>query len=158
MDKNASPAYDLDLFFTDSLWGKIHLATAGGYVQDEIFNDPQHVETKINLRKSTCIADYEYKINPNLDKILRLGDRELDFKKFDKEMYLRDFIFYAKKGYFSFDKTFVNSPLDFHYHLVAYPIFSENNILDGLSDYKKQEKEEITRKAFLEPIEMNTLK
>ncbi|BAP31714.1 uncharacterized protein CHSO_2677 [Chryseobacterium sp. StRB126] len=157
MDKNTSPAYDLDLFFTNSLWGKIHLATAGGYICDEIFNDSQHGETKINLRKSAR-TDYGYKINPNLDKILRLGDREIDFKKFDKEMYLKDFIFYAKKGYFSFDKTFVNSPLDFHYHLVAYPIFSENNFQDGLSDYKKQEKEEIIRKAFLEPIEMNMLK
>ncbi len=76
----------------------------------------------------------KYLTNPNLDKILKLGNPELDLKKMNKEMYLRDFIFYAKKGYFSFDKTYVNRPLDFHYHLVAYPIFSKNNIQNSLSD------------------------
>lgn len=119
MDNN-SFAYDLDLFLTDPLWGKIHLATAGGYFRDEIFNDPKHAETKAALQKSMN-TDYAYNLNPNLDKILKLGNPELDLKKLNREMYLRDFIFYAKKGYFSFDKTYVNSPLEFHYHLVAYP-------------------------------------
>ncbi|RXM64843.1 hypothetical protein [Chryseobacterium sp. CH25] len=153
MDNNASAAYDLDLFFTDPLWGKVHLATAGGHVRDEIFNDPQHVETKMNLRKSTCTADYDYLVNPNLDRILRLEDREFDFKKFDKDMYLRDFIFYAKKGYFSFDKTYINNPLDFHYHIVAYPVLSANSLNDH-----QLEKDEIIHKAFAEPVEMDILK
>lgn len=153
MDNNASAAYDLDLFLTDPLWGKMHLATAGGHIRDEIFDDPQHVETKMNLRKSTSTTDYDYKINPNLDKILRLGDQELDLKKFNKEMYLRDFIFYAKKGYFSFDKTYVNNPLDFHYHLVAYPVLSANSL-----DDHQLEKDEIIHKAFAEPVEMDILK
>ncbi|WP_347218362.1 hypothetical protein [Chryseobacterium sp.] len=148
MDDNFSFVYDLDLFLTDPLWGKIHLATAGGYVQDKIFNDPQHLETKINLQKSIS-TDYEYKLNPNLDKILRLGDQKLDLKNFNKEMYLRDFIFYAKKGYFSFDKTYINNALDFHYHLVAYPVLSDN---------QEQEKEELIHKSFAELVEMNMLK
>lgn len=142
MDKNDSFAYDLDLFLTDSTWGKIHLATAGGHVRDKIYNDPEHLETKINLQKSTNF-NYEYKLNPNLDEILKLGDREMNFRKFDKDMYLRDFIFYAKKGYLSFDKTYVNKPLDFHYHLVAYPINDTN-----IQFYE----------LFTKPIEMNILK
>lgn len=157
MDNNTSCAYDLDLFFTDSLWGKIHLATAGGYIQHEIFNDPQHAETQNNL-KNSITTDYDFKLNPNLDKILKLGNPELDLKKMNKEMYLRDFIFYAKKGYFSFDKTYVNRPLDFHYHLVAYPIFSKNNIQNSLSDCYQLKKEEIICKAFAGPVEMHMLK
>lgn len=158
MDGNASFAYDLDLFLTDPLWGKIHLATAGGYVRDEIFNDPQHLEIKIDLQKSMNI-DFKYKINPNLDKILKLSNPEFNLKKFNRQTYLSDFIFYAKKGYFSFDKTYVNKPLDFHYHLVAYPIiFGENNMENSLSGYNQQEKDEIIRKAFTEPVEMNILK
>lgn len=148
MDKNDSFSYDLDLFLTNPLWGKIHLATAGGYVRNEILNDPEHLEIKKNLQKSIS-TDYEYKLNPNLDKFIKLGNPKLDFKKFNRETYLRDFIFYAKKGYFSFDKTYVNKPLDFHYHLVAYPV---------LSDHHQQEKDEIIHKAFVEPVEMNMLK
>ncbi|OCA70329.1 hypothetical protein BBH99_14470 [Chryseobacterium contaminans] len=147
MDTNDSFVYDLDLFLTDPTWGKIHLATAGGHVRDEIYKDSKHLETKINLQKSTN-TDYEYKLNPNLDKILKLGNPEINFRKFNKEMYLRDFIFYAKKGYFSFDKTYVNKPLDFHYHLVAYPVLSDH----------QQEKDEIIHKAFIEPVEMHILK
>ena len=101
MDQNASLTYDLDLFFKDTLWGKIHLATAVGYVHNQIFNDPKHVENKINLKKS---------IYP-----------------------------------------------DYDYHLVAYPIFT-NNIDNGTADHHQQEREEMIHKVFIKPVEMNILK
>lgn len=126
--------YDYDLFFRcEGL--TFHLATAGGYVSEEILASSQHVRIR-SLLLNRNFPELDYKLNPALDEILsiKFESQKINPDTFDRESYLHDFIMYAKRGCFSFDRTFITDHFDEKYHLVAYPIFRENSfrVLRGM--------------------------
>ena len=147
MNNNISINYDLDLF-CDLGTIIFHYATAGGYIPKSIFNNPKHQRIRASLLNNKI--NFDYKLNPALDEIfsIKFESQKLQSENFDREAYLKDFIFYAKKGCFSFDRTFISNHLDNRYHLVAYPVFDneyENSFLGNKNI------DEIVRKYFRSP-------
>lgn len=110
-------AYDFDWFFVDSEGQLCHVASAAGRLPTRIgrmgVEEIQNISRLIRLLP----AQFEYEINPRLDEI----------KSFESNLqrtnYLEDFILFAKRGLYSFDKSKLNNFEDPHYHLVAYPKF-----------------------------------
>jgi len=125
---NISPYdYDFDLFFDIGIL-KIHTATAGGYIPSRIFEDPTHAIFRQKLKSVNNKLFFDYKLNPNLEEILSLKfeAQGINSNNFDREAYLFDFIEYARRGVFSFDRTFISEPFNQKYHLVAYPFINEH--------------------------------
>ncbi|MDH5033782.1 hypothetical protein [Chryseobacterium cucumeris] len=119
---NNSSDFDLDLFFKSELF-LMHFATAGLQISDENFFENNHSDFRYFL-KNLSVPPFKYELNPNLREILSFK-REID-KEFNIELYTIDFISYAQKGMFSFDRTFIENSTDINFHLVAYPILDEN--------------------------------
>lgn len=128
MNSLISINYDLDLF-KDFGGFFLHFATAGGYIPENIISNPIHNQIRSFLLNQNSL-NFEYKVNPFLDEILSLKFEAQNINKedFNREAYLHDFISYAKKGCFSFDRTFISNHFDRKFHLVAYPIFTEGQI------------------------------
>lgn len=123
---NNSSDFDLDLFFSiGMLWG--HFATAGLQVRDEIFFDPSHNNFRMFIKNYPLKKAFEYKLNPYLDDII--SSKYFTNPEFKLDIYLKDFIDYAKMGLFSFDRTTINSQTDPKFHLVAYPIIDEQFLM-----------------------------
>ena len=110
---------DIDFFIKDTMDRKLHFASAGGILPEMIV-----MKYKANQRIQEEILKldeiFEVEINPNLDSILDFPNNEM------RDIYLRDFVFYAKRGFNSFDKTFITDFNDSRYHLVASPISNIN--------------------------------
>lgn len=125
--KNHSSSFDLDLFFSVSFF-KVHLASAGGLVPDKIFFDSSHHDFRKRINNIENKYEFEYRLNPELDKIIqsKFISQGIDEKSFNRESYLRDFVHYAKKGIFSFDRTNISNPSDLRFHLVAYPVIDDS--------------------------------
>lgn len=105
---------DIDWFSIDIEDKIAFFASGGGAVPCSI--DPKGNELLSHyFRTLPEIKDNELFISP------RLGD----FRKFDsnlqKERYLEDFIFMAKRGMYAYDKTELGNFLDPLYHLVVAP-------------------------------------
>ncbi len=149
-DEFESLGFDIDLFFHNHLFD-FHFATAGGYVPRQIFSAPNHKLFRAQLLSSNA-PKMEYIINPNLDKILSLKfeSQKIKEENFNRNLYLSDFILYATKGCFSFDRTFISNQSDIRYHLVAYPFFSFSHPLHKLNEMIR----EIVKKEFDQPIEV----
>jgi len=127
MNKIDPTDYDLDIFCELDIF-KLHFATAGGIIPHKTMIDPDHHRFRASLKSKVNTLSFNYKLNPALDQILAIKSEEQRFS-FDGEnraLYLYDFINYAKKGLFSFDRTFISKPSNSNYHLVAYPILDEN--------------------------------
>lgn len=148
MFKNNSTSYDYDLFIFLP-WGlKIHIATAGAKIPkylidltknnlriyDHISNDPFEYKTEQNLRLETIV--YEKEFIKNAD--------------FNTDNYLSSFKKFASKGFYSFDKTNINDPLDREYHLVAYPVDKPDFYFEKASDfvYFKENQNLLKRRNF----------
>lgn len=120
---------DIDFYIFNPQIGFLHFASAGGIlpkiiVENDLLNDSLH-----NIFFELPI-EYDYEINPNLREILNLSD--LDF-----ENYTRDFIQMAQRGFYSFDRTYINNRSRQEYHIVAWPKFDlgmciEHAILDRI--------------------------
>jgi len=67
------------------------------------------------MRALPEIADNNIWINPNIDVIKSLQTVE------QRNRYLEDYVFMAKKGLIVFDKTVLMAETDYEYHLVALP-------------------------------------
>lgn len=127
MNSKTSLNYDFDLFFDVNIF-KIHTATAGGYIPSRIFENPTHSIFREKLKSVSNKLFFDYKLNPNLEEILTLKfeAQGITSNNFDRDAYLFDFIEYARRGVFSFDRTFISEPFNRKYHLVAYPFINEN--------------------------------
>ncbi len=103
---------DLDLFFKDSQ-KNIHLASGGGKIPDLLANSDEINE---NFKDTAILLDedFEIEVNQELMKVLNLKETEF-------QNYLFDFVKYAKKGFFSYDKTKLGEFDDMTFHLVAKP-------------------------------------
>ncbi|MBF4484393.1 hypothetical protein [Flavobacterium sp. CSZ] len=147
--KNNSEDFDLDLFFSER-YIKVHLATAGARVPDRIFFDDSHSDFRRFINSAENKYEFEYRINPELDKILeqKFVRQGIDPKSFDRKSYLADFEHFAKKGIFSFDRTNISDASDYNFHLVAYPV------LDGR--YKEYYFHFLSSKGLLDRAKMLT--
>lgn len=116
----------------------IHGASGGGILPEVIINN-KHVNEEIG----DMVAENKYmlpmsqiEINPNLKSFLNLEDKKEDIRsllenlniKFEdpidtyiREIYVTSYVEYARKGFWSFDKTYTNIFEDGYYHLVAWP-------------------------------------
>ncbi len=116
----------------------IHVASAGGILPEIIKK-----EKKINQKNRKIIknaSEYcDYKLNPKLKNIISkyinpkdeshilavLEALNLKSNKpidtYIEKVYAHSFIEFAKKGFYSFDKSNINDPNDGKYHLVASP-------------------------------------
>lgn len=106
---------DIDFFIMDAKQNKLHFASAGGMLPEMI---ALKYEANRRIHRSVIQLEelFEVEINPNLFNILNFQNDEM------REIYLRDFIFYAKRGFYSFDRTYLADSNDTRYHLVASPI------------------------------------
>ncbi|WGY71918.1 hypothetical protein KEC55_19065 [Burkholderia cepacia] len=130
-----SSEFDFDLFFTfhcERCLTKIHIATAGdANIPRQIFEDHSHDKNRRILRNLPERNLFEFQINPAIREIFSLKralweeSTEKDYV-FDEQAYLADFIYYAQRGCFSFDRTNISDPSDNRYHLVAYPVLGTN--------------------------------
>ncbi|MDM1086708.1 hypothetical protein [Myroides odoratimimus] len=114
--------YDLDLFFQKGIF-KIHVATAGGVLNEELIN----IEKQDAIRQRALISNInsETELNPHLNKVLEykqslINQGGIDYS-FETEIYARSFNGFANKDFFSFDRTVVGDSTNNEYHLVAYP-------------------------------------
>lgn len=120
---------DIDWFISDGNNRPIHVASAGGILPSLILN--RNITNEYN-RECVNQLPYLYNnifINPNLEEIIApYYHADNIMQENYMENYLHSFMHFAKKGFFSFDKTKINDPDDTTYHLVAYPINSDFNI------------------------------
>ncbi|CAI9675549.1 MULTISPECIES: hypothetical protein [Elizabethkingia] len=106
---------DLNIFFKDDK-KIIHLASAGGDLPINLLNSDEYNETFFEeLIQLEPI--FEIQINPNLIEILGNDENQINI-----EQYIYDFAEIAKRGIFSYDKTFLSNPESKKYHLVAMPL------------------------------------
>lgn len=118
----------------------IHVASAGGKIPDIINqNREQNNDLIEKVKKMPYIFSIdEIILNKNIPEILRLYD-QIDFIRttlnacrikhteenmidiYLNKIYGYSFINYARKGFYSFDRTNINNPDNNQYHLVAYP-------------------------------------
>ena len=109
--KNKPELYDYDVFiFLDNI--RIHIASGGAILPSKITNlvkNNPEIYSSLNT-----FPEQEFEINKKLNEII-------SYEGTSREQYLRSFENYAKKGFYSFDKTNINNPKDKYYHLVAYP-------------------------------------
>jgi hypothetical protein len=117
--------FDFDLFFVCCGFSPalIHIATAGGFINRRIYTNPDHAKIRARLRDPSNVEKFDYRLNPNLDEILF---QNASNSGMDRGTYLVDFVEYAKSGCFSFDRTYISESNNFLYHLVAYPVITEN--------------------------------
>lgn len=123
---------DIDFFIMDAKQNKLHFASAGGILPEMI---ALKYSANRRIHKSVIQLEelFEVEINPNLSNILDFPNDEM------RDIYLRDFIFYAKRGFHSFDRTYLGDFNDTRYHLVASPIANtrllrsiNNELMDDL--------------------------
>jgi len=107
---------DLDVFFTDGV-KLIHFASGGGRLPERLIDSDVYNENTLSYiigMNAFEYPDVEIEINPNLQEILNLELEEIN-------SYLGDFIQFAKRGLYTYDKTKLGEFDDFTFHLVARP-------------------------------------
>jgi hypothetical protein len=115
---------DIDIFFKDNN-KKIHITSAGGRLPEILAENDVRNELIISQRNS-FVENFNFIVNPNLRTILNFdGENYL-------ENYLSDFIFMAKCGFYSYDKSNLGNFEDQIFHLVAWPGERLNNNADLL--------------------------
>lgn len=105
---------DIDWFFTEGMYVSF-MASGGGKLPDSAIRSKDDNELLVNYLKNLSEMS-DVIINPEPDRLLiKIFGSGVD------ERYLEDYVFMAKKGLYSFDKTIPNNFLDPYYHLVASP-------------------------------------
>lgn len=102
---------DIDWFFIAD--DKIGFVASGGGKLPNFVAQSSESMNEISSFMKTLPQITEVEINNNLKEIKGTTI---------ENSYLEDFIFMAKRGLYSFDKTYLNNFSDTHYHLVAKPI------------------------------------
>lgn len=111
LTENEQQGLDIDWFFTNNE-EVAFVASGGGRLPQSIAKSAENNKLLASFFRGLPITS-AVEINPDLNKVITtiIDDR-----------YLADFIYMAKKGLFSFDKTVLNSFLESRYHLVAKPV------------------------------------
>lgn len=104
---------DIDYFFKDTE-KLIHVASAGGRLPPIIVEN-DYLNELIAEQRNNFLELNDIEINPNLNEIINFNTDD------DRNNYLEDFIFMAKCGFYSYDKTILGDFENNHYHLVAWP-------------------------------------
>ncbi len=115
----------------------VHGASGGGILPEVIIKN-KHVNEEIDdmvAENKDMLPMSQIEIYPNLRSILDLDDKKEDIRslldnlniKYDdpidtyiREIYVTSYVEYARKGFWSFDKTYTNRFEDGYYHLVAW--------------------------------------
>lgn len=97
----------------------VHVASAGGDI-------PNFINDRRVLRPSQRAAEALEDINT--DEEVHINETFLRGMNVDLEHYLPSFVYMAKKGFYSFDRTNIDNPNDGHYHLVAWPTHLVSNV------------------------------
>ncbi len=105
---------DIDWYLLNGKNHFIHAASAGGtlpnIVKDNDFDNEQNHRIILGLPER-----YEIAVNPLLTEFLELtGSGDLN-------NYLTDFTLMARRGFYSYDKTYIDDLTNSDYHLVAWP-------------------------------------
>ena len=111
---------DIDYFVLDGNSNMFHFASAGTLLPEIIiqnYKENRKIHSSILATKEL----YDIEINPNLDNIIQFENNVM------RELYLKDFIFYAQRGCYSYDKTYITDFNDPRYHLVVSPINTKKN-------------------------------
>ena len=113
---------DLDIFVKDNS-KYIHIATGGGNLPKALLNSDAYNESLREILRNIPQFDFDIpiEINPNLTDITGINDEQL-------EDYLSDFTFFAKIGFYTYDKTKLGNFDDFTFHLVAKPKLDKANL------------------------------
>lgn len=109
IDQQLENDFDIFLFDREKI---IHIATAGGVLPNKLSNieiDFRVEALKVNLYRRV----FDIKTNENIDK------KGIT----DNKIYLSSFNWFAKRGFYSYDKSNIDDPLDTKYQLVSYPIY-----------------------------------
>ncbi len=112
---------DLNLFLKDKS-KIIHIASGGGKLPYSLIEEDERNE-RFETEFEEISFSSKIEINPQLLKILNLKEEEL-------EDYLEDFIRYARKGFYTYDKTHLDEFDDMTFHLVAKPLETQNLFFD----------------------------
>lgn len=145
----------------------IHAASGGGIIPNIVIqNDEKNMEIR-NRVIGEPSKNYKFELNPHLRNILNLEDRKEDIafllstlgiefgddpiQVYIDKVYVNSFVEFAKKGFWSFDKTNVQNYSDRMYHLVARPVYSHHMAvysIEGSSLYTNEKIKIITTKCF----------
>ncbi|MES2654690.1 MAG: hypothetical protein V4620_03825 [Bacteroidota bacterium] len=105
---------DLDIFILDKQ-KVVHIATGGGNIPEKLLeSDRYNGELRFTFRQLLRFPESEIEINPNISEITRLPEEQL-------QAYLIDFIYFAKLGIYTYDKTDLGNFESLKFHLVAKP-------------------------------------
>ncbi|MCZ8285894.1 MAG: hypothetical protein O9353_10620 [Bacteroidia bacterium] len=107
---------DIDWFFTDQTNRIFHVASAGGQLPGLISENDRN-NKQISRVIDRQEPEFDITINDGLFDIIGYQN-EGDYVRY---LYLESFIFYAKRGIYSCDKSVLNSFESTNYHLVASP-------------------------------------
>jgi hypothetical protein len=105
---------DIDWFALDANENVLHFASGGGKLPrtvKEAKNENDFLRSFFNRLESS----EEAHVCSDLGKYVTLKSDE------SKNAYLHDFVLMAKRGLYSFDKTYLGQPLNANYHLVCIP-------------------------------------
>ncbi|SEN27244.1 hypothetical protein SAMN04488505_109118 [Chitinophaga rupis] len=108
---------DIDWFAIDVDQNIALFASGGGILPATILELEEAIYHEVIkfMRALPEIADNNIWINQNIDVIKSLQTVE------QRNRYLEDYVFMAKKGLIVFDKTVLMAEMDYKYHLVALP-------------------------------------
>ena len=115
---------DTDWFLSDQNGIVIHVASAGGKLPKSVQEQGENLNILINYFRSLPESNENVIINPKLHDYLQFKSQEEEVR------YLRDFVFMAQRGLYSYDKSVLGNFDDTSYHLVAYPSKSKIHLKD----------------------------
>ena len=111
----------------------IHVASAGGAIPKSIYNRDILQRLQENVFQAPMLFSKE-EININRNYLFE--QLNLDDVAFDN--YVSSFVDMSRKGFVSFDRTFINDPEDNRYHIVCMPpIFDIRPDILGIPSFHK---------------------
>lgn len=117
---------DIDWFFQINN-SYVHVASAGGSLPASVNNR----EKLRNIQHQVFNLPYLYseeEVAVNMIFIQQLLDLDINYNQEQYFQYLQSFMFFARKGFISLDRTYVNDPFSNHYHIVCAPIKNKNGL------------------------------
>lgn len=113
-------ASDIDWFAVDRRGNILYVASGGGVLPASIADDREGVRIVATFMRTLPDLSPDCIVHDRLDQIVLFRDKK------EKDDYLRDFGEMARRGFYSYDKTFAGDFRDTNYHLVCKPEISLN--------------------------------
>lgn len=117
---------DIDWFFQINN-SYVHVASAGGSLPASVNNR----EKLRNIQHQVFNLPYLYseeEVAVNMIFIQRLLGLNINNNQEQYFQYLQSFMIFARKGFISLDRTYVNDPFSNHYHIVCAPRKNKNEL------------------------------